>query len=152
MLFNPRLTKRFFCNTSNQGGLLQPPMNLKNKHLRYGHGIAIGLLFPYIPKKYKHPMYDVKMTLQLPIFSKLPIYSEIQAKIKFLTKEFQIQEFHLFFFFFFFFFALGNVVSNIYCKIQDHVMKMFFKLVISKTTGLHPPPHPLTLKAYPTSG
>ena len=37
------------------GGLLQPPMNLKNNpplDIPIGyHGIAMGLLFPYIPKK-----------------------------------------------------------------------------------------------------
>ena len=41
-------------------------------------------------------------------------------------------------------------VSNIYCKIQDHTIKIFFKIVIFDIVGLHPPLHPLTLTAYPT--
>ena len=38
--FNPRLTKPLFCNTSYQGILWQPPMNLKNKRLRYAYFVA----------------------------------------------------------------------------------------------------------------
>ena len=44
----------------------------------------------------------------------------------------------------------GSDVSNIYCKIQDHTMKIFFKIVISNIAGLHH--HPLTLTAYPPPG
>ena len=48
----------------------------------------------------------------------------------------------------------GSDVSKIYCKIQDHTMKIFFKIVISNIVRLRPtnPPHPLTLTAYPTPG
>ena len=104
------------------------------------HGIAMGLLFPYIPKKYKHTMYDVTITSLLSILPKLPIYSEIQAKIEFLAKKVSnigvspgflpIKE--------------VNDVSNIYCKIQDHTMKIFFKIVLSNIAGLHHPPPPMS--------
>ena len=44
-------------------------------------------------------------------------------------------------------------VSNIYCKIQDHTVKIFFsKQYFFNIAGLHQPPHPLTLTAYPTPG
>ena len=56
------------------------------------------------------------------ILPKLPIYSEIKAKIEFCAKKFQISEFH-----FFFLLKEGNGISNIYCKFQDHSMKIFFK-------------------------
>ena len=46
----------------------------------------------------------------------------------------------------------GNDVSKIYCKIQDHTVKIYFKIVISNIAGLHQPPHPLTLTAHPTPG
>ena len=51
----------------------------------------------------------------------------------------------------FFAYKEGNDVSNIYCKIQDHTMKIFFKIVISNIARIHQP-LTLTLTAYPTPG
>ena len=47
----------------------------------------------------------------------------------------------------------GNDISNIYCKIQDHNIKIFVKIMIPNIAWLHPPPRPLILTvAYPTPG
>ena len=63
--FLPRSNQAIFCNTFNQskgGGVVATlgPVNLKNKRLQrcmliWYHGIAMGLLFPFIPKKYNIP-------------------------------------------------------------------------------------------------
>ena len=46
---------------------------------------------------YKHFMYDVTMTSLFLILLKLPIYSEIKAKLEFFPQKAQILEFHRFF-------------------------------------------------------
>ena len=43
----------------------------------------------------------------------------------------------------------GNDVSNIYCKIQDHTVKIFFKIVISNIARLHQPPSPSDFDCLP---
>ena len=63
--FNPRLTKLFFVTRLTKG--VVATLNELEKINTWGmllwyHDIAMGLLFPYIPKKYKHPVYDVITT------------------------------------------------------------------------------------------
>ena len=133
VIFFPGLTKLFFVTRlTNRGGggvVATPgPVNLKYKRLQRGmliwyHGIAMGLLFPYISKKYKHPMFVVTMKSKLSILPKLRIYSEIKAKIEFFVQKvlnigilpgfLLIKE--------------ENDVSIKYCKIQDHTKKNFVK-------------------------
>ena len=62
--FNPCLTKPFFVTRLTKGGCCNPLWTWKINAwgmLIWYHGIAMGLLFPYIPKKYKHSMYDITM-------------------------------------------------------------------------------------------
>ena len=43
----------------------------------------------------------------------------------------------------------GNNVSNIYCKIQDHIKKIFLKIVIFNIAGLHQSPSPSDFDGLP---
>ena len=63
--FYLRLTKLFFVTRLTKGVVATPLWTWKINPwgmLIWYYGIVIGLLFPYIPKKYKHYMYDVTMT------------------------------------------------------------------------------------------
>ena len=55
----------FFVARLTKEGLLQPPMHLKNKRLRYAYLVpwySYGSSLSIDTTKYKHPMYDVTMT------------------------------------------------------------------------------------------
>ena len=75
-------------------------MTLKNKLLRYAYLIpwySYGSVLPIHTKKYKHPMYDVTMTSSFSNLPKLPIYSEIKAKLIFSPKNSKFRNFTGFF-------------------------------------------------------
>ena len=111
------------------------------------HSIAMSFLFPYIQKSTNFHVLRPNDV----IISNSAQIADLQWNIGqnriFLPKKFQISEFQRFCFFFFFLFLFffllieeRNVISNIYGRIQDHTMKILFKIVISNIAGLHQPP------------
>ena len=131
-----------FCNTSNQGDVAIPLVNLKNKRLRYAYLVpwySYGSPLSIHTTKVQTYMYDVTITSLLSILPKLPIYLvKYRPKLNFFAVKFHMLEFHRVFLLI----KEGNDVSKIYCKIQDHAItvKIFFKIVISNIDRLHPPP------------
>ena len=150
-LYNPRLTRLLsFCNTTNQGGgCCNPPWtwNINSWGLltRY-HTISVGFLFLTIPKKYKifrvwrHNDVTIADFAQFGDFQ----WNKNQNWI-FRRKYSKYQNFTGFFFGY----KEGNDVSNIYCRIQDHTMKIFVKILISNIAGLHQTPSPSDFDGLP---
>ena len=99
-----------FCNTSNQVGLLQPllvrhvtkwgccpPVNLKNKCLMliWYHGKAMGLLFPYIPKKSTNiPCKTSQRRHNCRFCLNFRFTEKYKPNLNFSPKKFQLSEFH----------------------------------------------------------
>ena len=103
----------------------------------------MGLFFPYIPKKYKYPVYDVIIAdfaqlLQYLVKYRPKLTISPQKSSKYSPVVLFARE--------------ANDVSKIYCQIQEQTMKIYFKIEICNIARLHQPPDPLTLTAYPTSG
>ena len=76
---------------------------------------------------------------------KLPIYSEIQAKMEYFAKK--VPNIRI---------SQGLLLPKkekafltLYCKIQAHNMNIFLKIVISNIVGLHPPPSPAEFDVLP---
>ena len=111
------------------------------------HSIAMGLFFPYIHFHTESTNIRCMKSQWRRNCSFCPIWriiSEMKAKIEFFAKKVLNIRISLCFFLFLLI-KEGNDVSNIYCKIQDHTMKTFFKIVISNIAGLHQPPLTLWL-------
>ena len=112
-IINPRLTKRCFVTRLTRG--VHPPMNLKNKRLRYA----------YLVQWYSYGSPLSIHTTKVQTSHVLPI-CEIWAKIELFAKKFSSigisPDFLLI--------KEGNDIFNIYCTIQDQTMSVFFKIVI----------------------
>ena len=93
------------------------------------HGIAMGLLFPYIQKVQTFHVWCYNCWF----YPNCWFTVKYRPKLNFLPKKFKFHQVFLLI-------KEGNDISNIHFKIQDHTMKTFFKIVISNIARLHQPP------------
>ena len=102
------------------------------------HNIAMSLCFSYIPKNVQISRVGRHNDIIIAEFAQFCNFQwHIGQNWIFCQKSSKYRNF-----FGFLLIKEGNDVSNIYCKIQDHTIKIFFKIVIFNIAGLHPTPSP----------
>ena len=91
----------------------------------------MGLLFSYIPKKYKYLVYDVRITSQLPILPNFAIFSEIYSPklTKFSTFFFVCLFFVCFLFCFVLFLFVCLFVYFLFCFLFFICLFLLFLLI-----------------------